>query len=482
MALIGDLLYPDNADMARELNKEQLTLEKTNALHNDMVDTYRSLAEEIGTFDSYLMAVMVMQYHLAYAKEDLENLPDTNMPRLTESIAEKIESLALDAVSVKMAYNGLKALGNRIGNIVQESGSYKSSFSNGGKAFEAEIQPELDSIRFRSGLLRSGNIDLLTRGDTDAADLGDMAKELEVNAGDLNEGDGGESGEMAETSESVTSGAEAATEASQAAVGAGEAAAEVSVEAATEAGASVLGPAAIILIVVTEIIGAIDAAETHDKLEKALKDMRNIQKLSDKSLATLRKAFKSLLKSAKLDIITYNRLLLKLYQLESNSYYQRSFGTSGLESLINGFDLITIDNTGGLPGYKTVCSADLNAATDFIRGQAEHDSEMTDVISKIKTHIKAEGLTDVDDAFLQSLAEVENIEVNLVNKYNKFRKFIAEFASTLKPFHDQIRQETLPDSKEPVVPKNPNFGEPDPNFDPNPNDFTVPALPKSNAA
>jgi hypothetical protein len=238
----------------------------------------------------------------------------------------------------------------------------------------------------------------------------------------------------------------------------------------------------IIVIVVTEIISTINAAETHEKLQKASQQMATLQKQSDQSMATLKKAFKSLLTSAKTDIGVYNSVLDSLYKLENNSTYKTSFATKGLESVISAIDAISIDNSGSLAGYQTTCQSDLKPPTDFIRTQSRHDAVMTDVISQIKTHIRTQKLSDVDDDFLEDLADVENIDVALVKKYNAFRKFIAECAAVLLPFHEQVRQATSPGSKTPAVPPNPKFGTPDPKFDPKPGDFVVPSPIKRRSA
>lgn len=486
MGMIGDLLYPDNADMAAELNRDQDTLQRTNALHNDLVNAYRALADEIRTFDAYLMALLVMQYHLVYAREDLENLPDTRMPTITSSIADTIESLALDAVTVKMAYGGLKAIGSRIANVVQEGGSYRAAAGQNPAALEGEMQSQLDVVSTQSNLVRAGNVDMLTQTGTDAADLQKIAGELGEGAGDLGEvaesGELAEGGELAETVESVATGTEAAAEAGEAAIEAGEAAAEVGADAAAVGGAAILGPAVIIVVVVTEIIATINAAETHAKLKKALADMHDMQKQSDKSMATLRKALKSLLTSAKVDIGTYNSVLDRLFKLEGNSYYKVSFGTTGLESAIAAIDGVTIDRTGALPGLQAACSADVKPATDFIRRHCVHDATMTDVIAQIKTHLRRTGQPDVDDEFLFNLADVENLDPAVVRKYNAFRQAVAELASVLKPYHEQVRQESAARSGRAAAPSSPTFGRPDPRFDPRPEDFAVPAPPAAAAA
>lgn len=485
MGLIGDLLYPDNAEEARKLNKEQQTLQKTNSLHNELVNAYAELAEQIHSFDAYLMAILVMQYHMIYTKEDLEKLPDTKTPKITQSIADKIETVALDALSIKMGYNGIKAIGRRIANVVRESGSYKNSISKGDDAVADELQPELEEVATQTDVIRSGNIDVLTKTDATPSELSDLAEELGEATKELGEvseiGETGEEGaELTETIDSASEGVSAALEAGEAAAEAGEAAAEAGVEAAAAGAgaglAAILGPAAIILIVVTEVIGAINAAETHKKLEKALAQMKTLQTQSDKSLASLKKAFKSLLTCAKLDIKTYNKVLKKLYQLEENKIYDKSFETTEIESFINGLDAITIDNEGGIKGFKEAVTSSLTPAITAIRSQAEHDSGMTSVISNIKTHIRVAGNAAIDNSYLKNLAEVEDMDLERVKTFNVFRQYVAEFASALKPYHEQVRQSTPDGSKIPVKPTNPNFGKPDPNFDPKPTDFTIPGV------
>ncbi len=485
MGLVGDIIYPDNSDKARELNKEQTTLQNTNALHNELVNNYTELANHIRSFDAYLMAILVMQYYITYTKEDLDNLPDTKNPKITKSIADKIETIALDAISIKMGYNGIKAIGQKIANIVKESGTYKDSISEGEQAVTEELQPELENLATQTDLIRSGNVDLLTDTEATPEELAELADELGTvteEAGEASEiGEVGEEGtELSETLSAAADGVEAATEAGEAAVEAGEVAIEAGVEgAAVGAGAglaAILGPAAIVLIVVTEIIGVINAAKTHEKLVKALAQMKNLQTQSDKSIVNLKKAFKSLLNCLKLDIQTYNKVLAKLYQLEGNEIYNKSFSTSGIDSFINGLAAITINNEGNITGYKTAVMNNLTLALTAIRNQAEHDSGMTSVISSIKSHIRQTGNPSIEESFLKNISLVEGIDLKRVKSFNVYRQYISEFASVLAPYHKQVQRETPSGSKLPTKPSNPQFGKPDPNFDPKPGDFQIPGL------
>lgn len=482
MGLIGDILYPDNAEKARELNKEQETLEKTNALHNSLVNSYAILADKIRTFDAYLMAVLVMQYHIAYTKEDLDNLPETTIPKLTQSIADKIETAALDAMSINMGLRGLKAIGQKIGNIVRESGSYKSSIKSGKDAVSKELESDLNELSTKTDLVRSGNVELLTKTDTPPSDLSQLGEELETITNKLEDvqdtlEDGGD---IPETVNSAVEGAQStldlttlATEAEETASVAGL---ESTIAGAGEAVASILGPATIILIVVTEIIGAIDASQTHDTLEKALAQMKKLQNQSDKSLTMLKKAFKALLTCAQLDIKAYNKILRKLYQLEGSQVYNTSYEFDGINSFLKSLDDININNSNAIAGYQAAAIGNLKPVTDAIRQQAEHDSTMTDVISRIKTHLRTTGLKTADDDYLQDLAAVENLSLARVRDFNVFRQFIAEFASALKPYHEQVRKNTPVNSKLPIRPANPTFGKPNPSFDPKPSDFEIPGF------
>jgi hypothetical protein len=480
MGLIGDLIYPNNASDARKLNREQVTLQKTNELHNDLVNAYASLAEEIRTFDTYLMAILVLQYHMTYTKEDLDDLPDAKSPKITQSLASKIETLALDALSIKMGYSGIKAIGRKIANVVKESGSYKESISEGQDAVAENLQPELENVASQSDIARSGNVDILTDTDASVEELGDMAEELQGMAEDLGEFSeiGEEGADLTETFDAAFDGASAALEAGEAAAEAGEAAAEAGVEAtAAGAGAGMaafLGPAAVILIVVTEIFEIINAAETHEKLEKALDQMRKMQTQSDKSLARIKKAFKSLLTCAKLDLKTYNKVLKKLYQLEGNKVYDISFKTKGIEAFLNGMATLSIHDNSGINAYKSGVMNDLAPAKAAIRKQAQHDAGMTDVIMKIKTHIRHTGNMAFGEDYLESLSDVTGIDLSRVKTYNTFRQYIAEFAAVLKPYHKQVQEQTPAGAKLPVKPDHPDFGKPDPNFDPKPSDFEIP--------
>lgn len=486
MGMIGDLLYPNNASEARKLNEEQQQLQQINALHNALVTSYREMADQIREFDSYLMAILVMQYHMVYAKEDLANLPATSMPQLTQSIADKIEQVALEGVSIKMGINGIKAIGRRVANLLQEGGSFKASTQEAdvGKAFEEDIAPELDSTSMQADLVRSGNVEVLTQTEVDASEMQGIADELTSATRDLGEASEADEldAKLTETLDTAEAGSEAATEASEAASEASEAAAEASAElgveagaeAAAEGGASILGPAVVIIIVVTEIIGIFQAKATHEKLEKALALMKKLTAASNKSLATTKKAYKSLLKCAQLDIAAYNRLLKRLYQLEGNAIYNTQFNDDAFATFSQAIEGLTYETRQNIAGYQQACLTQLNTAMTQIRQQAEHDSPMTVIISEIKTHLRAKQATTADATFLKDVAAVNGVSLEEVKTFDHFRQIAQEIASTLAPFHRQIQQGTASGKKTPTLPSSPQFGQPDPNYQPNPNHFTVP--------
>ncbi|MFK0733105.1 MAG: hypothetical protein ACFKPT_25200 [Gloeotrichia echinulata GP01] len=436
MGMIGDLLYPDNPDLAREANDDQQKLEKIHTLHNQMVTIYRGLAEDIRTFDSYLMGVLVLQYHLVYTQEDLENLPDTKVPQMTKSLADKIEGIGIDALSIKMAYNGLKAIYNRIANAYQESGSYRANMEGGelsedGAANLAEdLAPQIDSIAAQSDIVSSANIDLLTNTELSQAEMTSYVGELGETAESVSTASeatevGESASDLGEVAEGAETGIEAAAEAIDGAEAATEVAAEVGIEgvvaSATAGAAALLGPAIIIVIVVTAIFEVIEAGEMHEKLEEALTRLRKMIEQSEKSLASLKKATKSLLLSGKSDIIAYNKLLERLYQLEKNPTYNQSFKVDGFDSFINALDNITIDNPGGLDGYKAAVVENLSPAKDFISKQAKNDSSMTEAISMIRTKVANEGEGSITQDYLDEVVIVLALNKEQVTEYNRLR-------------------------------------------------------------
>jgi hypothetical protein len=209
--------------------------------------------------------------------------------------------------------------------------------------------------------------------------------------------------------------------------------------------------------------------------------MKGLQEKSDKSIKDVKKTFTTLLKAGKTDIDTYNKMLPKLKALEASPTYDRApFSTTGLDYYINGLDGITIDQAGAVVGYQAAATEDLNAATDFIREHADHDSTMTSVIANIKTRMRTNNQKDIqdDDPYLKEVADTYSINLATVQTYNQFRRAIAEYAAMLKPYHEQVQQDTPPGSSflHTPSPEKAKFGTPDPAFDPKPDAFKVPDL------
>jgi len=486
MGMIGDLLYPDNPNLAREANADQYKLARLNALHNQLVTIYRELANDIRTFDSDLMSLLVLHYHLVYAEEDLENLPDTRIPQITDSLANKIEEAGFAALSVNLAYNGIKAIYNRIANVLKEGGSYRANIEGGELNEEGvanlseDLAPEIESVAGQSDLLSSANIDLLTNTELEttqidnyAADLGEIAEDLSTATTEVGEG-------VSEVAEAAEIGTEAATATMEGVEAATEVATALEVAGAASAAASgaaiVLIPAIIIITVVAAIFEAIEAAKTHEKLEETLHHLRKMLDQSERSLNALKKATKSLLQSGRADIKAYNKILYSLYQLEGNQIYNQSFGTDGFDSFSSAIDGITVDNASGLQGYKQAVQSDLTPAKEFIFKHAKNTATMTTAIRMIRSKVRAHGEDSITPNYLKKVADVLALSPKQVTNYNEFRQVLNGIASVLAPYHEQIRQETPPDSTHPVKPTAPKFGKFDPTFRPQPEHFQVPKI------
>lgn len=465
MGILGDLLYSDNPDMAQQLNNKEDNLRKSNALHNDIVNSYRTIADQTKTFDGYLMALTAMQYHISYAQEELENLPDQGLPILSKCIADNVEELEMDGLNIKLGYDFVKATASRVANIVQESGTYVSTIKNGFASFKSALQEGLERTAYKLDIFSSGNVQRLTASEGGieltalSEELGSAA-ELELSTEAVK---AAESVEVAEVSQSVAAGTEAVAGIAE----------EVAVSGV--ALSSLLTPAAVVLFAVTEVISAIHAKQEHEKLKEALGKIDDLQAKTDTSLKNLKTAFVSLLKSAQLDIENYNDILKKLSALEHLETYERSFKTTGIQAFSNNLPNIKPDSYNNeLQGYATAVLDNLNEAIEFIRNHALHDSKMSNIISKIRTHLRKTGETEVSEEFMKQLADVEDVELKQVKTWNEFRKYINSMASVLSRYHEAIKVENS--SSKPGVrqPEKPQFGEANPNYDPNPSLFAIP--------
>ena len=184
----------------------------------------------------------------------------------------------------------------------------------------------------------------------------------------------------------------------------------------------------------------------------------------------------SLLKGGKADITAYNQVLKKLYQLERNPTYNKSFTMDGFTSFINALDNITVDNASGISGYQSGVTSNLNPGRDFIRTHAVNDSGMMEVISMIRRHIRQNGSQSITDKYLESISVDTDTDLLRIQRYNKFRAVLNDIAAALAPYHKQIQDQTPAAAKKPAVPSDPSFGKYDPNFQPQPSHFTIPKI------
>lgn len=481
MGILGDLLYPHNTEMAQELNSKEDKLRKENNLHNNLVNSYRLIGEKTKTFDGYLMGLTALQYHLAYTEEDLSNLPDTDLPKISQSIIDSIESGALDILTAKMATDGIKALKNGISNLVRQSGIFSRTAPEGEAAVSEGLGANIEAVSLETPLLSSGTVEALTTESTEAA--GELSGELGELSGSVTEAVDSISAE----GEEISAEAEEAAETAETAASAAEAGEAAETAEAGEAGAgfsAVLGPILMVVIVVTEILSAIKAGQTETKLKEAETKMDDLLSKSEKSLKDLKQVFTHLLNAAKTDIQAYNKMLPDLYAISQEESLNRSaFSTAGIDAFIKGMDLISIDQD-GTAGYQSVAVVNLDDAQQFLSLHASSTSQAAEIVKQIKTHMAKKGLTDVpdNDPFLQSIADANSIELAVVQGYNSYRRDIAEVAAMLKPYHEQVVANTPPNAKLAKPPQTAKTGTADPNFVPKPNQFKIPTVKLSSSS
>ncbi|HKK29816.1 MAG TPA: hypothetical protein VKA18_05410 [Alphaproteobacteria bacterium] len=477
MGLIGSMLYPDNPKLAQELNDKEDKLRKQNNLHNDLVNSYRTIGEVTKTFDAYLMSLLAMQYHMAYAEQDLSDLPDTNLPQITQSAADKVESLALDVLTVKMAIDGFKAMKSGVANLTREGGIFNRTAPQGQDALSEGLGGEVESVSMETSVVRSGSVDLLTTESSETAsslsgELGEVASSLGEATSTLEE-TGEASSEVSEASE--------LSEVASGTAEAGEAAAEAGAGTASAGFSAVLGPALLVVVAVTEVISAIHDGQTHAKLKEAEGKLDDLLSKSDDSLKSIKKVFRHLLKLAKTDINAYNKMLPDLYAATKEEALNRApFSTGGIDAFLNGLDGITIDKN-GTEGYQAAALANLEDSKQFISQHAQSSSQLTEIVKQIKTHMAKNNLKDVpdDSDYLKAVAEANSLSLEIVQTYNKFRRDVAELASVLKPYHEEVKAKTS--SSDPIAkpPKKVTPGKADPSFTPKPGDFTIPTIKSS---
>jgi len=473
MGILGSLLYPDNAKMAKELNDKEEQLRELNNLHNDLVNSYHAVGQQVKTFDAYLMSLMAMHYHLAYSEQDLSDLPKSDIPALSQSWADNIETGAMDILTVKMAVDGFKAIRTGVSNLCREGGIFSRTAPVGEDALAEGMGGEIEMVSLQTPLIRSSSVDMLTTEET--SNLSEMSSELSSLAGDVSEvaESAGESGEASEAVSEASETAETATGAAEAGTEAAEAG-----EAGAAGFSAVLGPALLVVVAVTEVISAIHAGQTHDKLKEAEKKMDGLITKSQDGVTSIKKVYTHLLKAAKADIAAYNKLLPDLYAITHEAALKRlPFSVGGITTFITEMDNITAQNNGA-QGYQAGASENLNEALIFIRNHATGDAQMTEVIKQIKTHMQKENLTDVADSdpYLNAVAVANSIALATVVAYNQFRRDIAEYGSVLLPYHEKIQQDGKSASGVVTPPKTVTPGKANPGFVPKPHQFVIPTI------
>ena len=171
--MIGDLFYPNDPALAKETNSDLRDLQRWNALHNQLVNVYTGLAQQIRSFNSFPMSILVLQYHLIYTAEDLDNLPPADNPKIAESTVKLVESAALDVLSVKMATGAVRAMVGRVANVYRESGTFRSNIGKSSAELTEDaaenlaegLVADIDQVAGQTDLLAFANVDFLT--DTD---------------------------------------------------------------------------------------------------------------------------------------------------------------------------------------------------------------------------------------------------------------------------------------------------------------------------
>lgn len=489
MGLLGDILYPNNKEMAADLNKKYQQLLDNNTLQNNLVNSYHGLASPIKTFDGYLMALICMQYQIVYDEEKLANLPETDIPKLSQSIADRIEAYTFTAVGVAQGLQGLNAMRKGVVNIYRNAGTYKQTISEGFDSFKSAMQNGLDRVRFKVNSMRSGNISSLT--EENLAKWNELNPELtaegkielldqeEVEKLNSEEGENWEAvdEEVMEEADTVSTGAEIGEEA---AAEAAEGTASLS-----EAFSAILGPAMMIIIVVTEIISAVEAGEMNEKLKKAETEIDNHLAAQQKALESLKKAFKNLLNCAMHDIDEYNEMIKDIISLSAskkNFFVEyrgytpgEGFGYKGIDGYQKALDSIK-DGT-DITMLQGFAESDLKDVQTCITAQATQDSKDTEIIITIKAWLVKHNLTDITDAYIEELVDVFSLTPERVKYCNSLRKYLNEIAAKLAPYHKAIQgtpqkpgTQTQQPEQDPINHQAP----PEPSYSPDPNDFTLP--------
>jgi len=372
--------------------------------------------------------------------------------------------------TVKMAINGIKAIGNGVVNIVRQVGTFMRTASEGEEAVSEGLGAEVEMTSLQTPLLSSGSVEILTVSDADVA--GEIAGEVNELASVVTESLGASEATFSEVSEM----ADIATESAEV----GEAVARVSslLSSAASVTAAALGPILLGVVIVTEVLQAIDAKEDHDKLKKAAEQMDSALEASKKSLTDLKKVFTNLLKATRTEIKAYNKMLPDLYAVsQAEALNIPPFSTDGITMFIDKMSEITIDQN-GTAGFQAAAITNLSDAQQFIVQHVTTDSQVTTVVKQLNEYMHKQGVNILEDndPFLKKVADADSIPLDRVKRYNTYRRHIVEVAAMLRPYCAQVRENTPPDANRAVPPENAHIGEADPKFMPTTKEFKVPTI------
>ena len=498
MGLLGDLLYPDNKEMAEDLNNKYIQLVNNNTLHNTLRDSYSELAESIKRFDALLMAVLCLQYQIVYKEENLDKLPAADTPHRSQSIADRIEVYAGAGMLGFQAVKSINAMRLGVVNLYRNAGIYKAKIGEGFDTFKQSMQNGLDKMRYRANFNRSGNVDLLTeennanfnqlRGEITEQDMTTLVDDESTSVA-VGEGtaEGAESvaPEVSEAVNVSVTGAELGNAAEIATVGSVEG--ESIGLALGGAICSIIESALLIAVIVSEIIGAVEAGKLNAKLKDAETNMdENLVKQTN-SIDSLKAVFKNLLDTGYQTIQEYNDLIkreLDLAPSQQTFFYKfagynptTGFGFDGVQKYGNSLSAIASDQIAIL---QKQADKDLDFAITGIDAYMKEYAKDTMIVTRIKGILKVYNKDDIDNDVKMYIEELQNelgVDRKRIIYCNNLRKFMNAAADKMRPYHQAINDITQVDGKATQQPiKNPmnTVSPPNPTYDPDPSDFTLP--------
>ena len=219
--------------------------------------------------------------------------------------------------------------------------------------------------------------------------------------------------------------------------------------ALAEGMAAILGPAVAILIVVTEIIGTVEAGEMNDNLKKAETNMDSNLKSQNTAIANLKQAFGNLLDCAIEDIKDYNMMIKCELNLSpsKNQFFvsfrgytpQDGFTYKGLDTYKKG--IVDLKDAKSIPVFQGSADSDLKDVAACITAQSFQDSKDTQIITNMKSWLKNHSQTDINDVYISEAIDLFGVDNKRLTYCNKLRQFMNGFAAKMEPYHKAIKQE-----------------------------------------